>query len=285
MKVIRIPLKTLRNEEWFALFTVLFLKIDRIGADKIGLVKLLQRLRPLFHHADLLLKILQKSVLTEEAENADKLRGEAWQGFYTVIKGSQKQPDAAKREAAQRLFNLLKGYQPSITKGSYAEETGAIVNLLQDLKGAYSADVALLNFTDWVTSLEEAENHFLHILGEREEEYVAKPEGNLREVRREFDVVYTAAMNLLDAELVGEGKGGEVIDEDEDEPEEPEEEPSGPVEDRASESPEDDGESPTYQFVRSWNETLRKYRNLLHQRAGRRAKKEEDNISNQPIED
>ncbi|MDR2811328.1 MAG: DUF6261 family protein [Tannerellaceae bacterium] len=284
MKVLRISLKSLRNEEWFDLLTTFIKEVTRAGADVLGLVILMTRLLPLYNHVDQLLQVLRKSVYTKELETANKKRLDTVRGFYSVVNGSQKLPETNKCKAAIRLFNLLKGYQKAL-RGGYSEVSGTINNLVQDLEGPYAADITELGFDVWVTAIKQAEDEFLALRDERYEETTAKPKGNLRDVRTQADIVYSAAMNVLDAQLIADGLGGDIMDEEEYEPgNEPEEEPSGPTEDRDTNPAEPTGNA-TYNFVLAWNDILKKYRNLLNQRAGRRAKKEEEDEDSGPVED
>jgi hypothetical protein len=71
--------------------------------------------------------------------------------------------------------------------------------------------------------------------------------------------------NVLDAQLLADGLGGYTADE-----------PDDDADDDARKTGRDDApgshEHPAYDFVIAWNVIVRKYRNLLQQRAGRRAK-------------
>ncbi|MDR2118789.1 MAG: DUF6261 family protein [Tannerellaceae bacterium] len=281
MKVLRIPLRRLRNEEWFELLSIFLQKVLQIGAGSIGLAALITRFTPLFKHADKLLKVLHKSLYTADMETADKKRGDILQGLYAVVKGSQKQPDEAKRRAATQLFNVLKIYRKSTTRGGYAEETGTVRNLLQDLQEKYAAEVALLGLGEWVTALSAAEQEFLEHLSEREKENIAKPKGNLVEARRQVDAIYLAAINVLDAQLVADGL--DSVEEPEEEEDDEDEGGDGPVEGRDTPGDAPQGNA-TYDFVVSWNETLKSYQTLLNRRDGLRSKKEEDPEDDSPVE-
>ena len=188
-----------------------------------------------------------------------------------------------------RLNNVLNGYKKSILEGTYAEESAAIYNLLQDLRGANAADVALLGLTGWVDAIDQAEQRFLSFYNERHEAIATRPKGKLTEVRVEVDTLYNAMMGILDGTLVGDGLGGDVVL-DMNEPDSPEDEGSqGPVEEFAPAKRATSGNA-TYDFVVRWNEILVRYRNLLHQRAGRKAKAKEEEEEKEdpdfgPVED
>jgi hypothetical protein len=267
MKIIRLSLSSLHNEEWFSLFTDLKAVIERFGIENLKIVGLYGRFLVLYAKADKLLIVLQKSVYTKEMEAADTNRDELFRGFYNVVKGMQQQPNEAKRKAALRVFNVLRVYHKPIASGNYAEESSGIYNLLQDLRGPYAADVTLLALDEWVTALDQAETTFLACRAQRTQESVDKPKEALRQIRLEVGTLYKAMTNTLDAQLLADGLGGNVVV-DTDEPDDDD----APHDD---DDPQEVPGHPVYNFVVTWNETLKKYRNLLAQRAGRRAKGKE----------
>ncbi|MDR2388529.1 MAG: DUF6261 family protein [Tannerellaceae bacterium] len=265
MKTIRIPLRNLHKEEWFELHTTFKKKALLFDAEEIGIAKLIHNCYiPLYDQAEDLLRVLHRSVYTAEVEEANEQRNGVLQGFYLVVKGSRKQPETIKLKAALRLFNLLKGYKHYLFGKGYMEKSGAINTLMQSLRGAYRPDVEILGLGDWVAALDAAERKFLLLTGEREEENIAKPLGSLAEVRRQVDAVYVAAINVVDAGLIADGLGGKRI-----------ETPESEKENDPSTEAEGKPENVTYEFVVSWNETLKRYRNLLKQREGRKTKKKE----------
>ena len=260
MKTIPIKLTSLRNEEWLGLMLDFKLLAVFFGVAALGIGDLFNQLILLFEQADKLMVVLRKSVLTPELEQADKQRDGFFRGLSDVVKGSQQQPVADKQKAAIRLNNLLNGYHKSISKGNYAEESPAIYNLLQDLKGAYAADVALLALGEWVTALDQADRDFQAIRGERTQESIAKPRGDLRKIRAQVDALYHAIIAILNGKLLAAGLGGDVdID--------PDSLKDGIYE---SDVPDHLRGNVAYNFVIAWNETLKKYHNLLAQREGRR---------------
>jgi hypothetical protein len=271
MKVIRIVLNHLHNEEWFEFGTKFRELVLHFGRDAIGIKDLFSQFSLLLEKIDGLLVVLRKSYYTKEIEAADKKRDELFRGLYVVLKGMQRQPVAAKQEAAMRLFNLLEGYQKAVLDDNYAAESAAIHNLLQDLKEGYKADVALFALTEWVAAIDQAEKEFLSLDSRRTQESINKPKENLQQARAKADAFYIAMANVLDARLLADGLGGDVVVDPQD------------LDDFDH---MDDVEydhslhgNLTYNFVIAWNETVKRYRNILAQRAGRRAKNNESGIT------
>ncbi|MDR2811449.1 MAG: DUF6261 family protein [Tannerellaceae bacterium] len=289
MKVYRFSLTSLHNEEWFDLHLKYTTTVDAFGAGAIGLDKLMDSYLPVFHKADNLLQVIRKSPITPEMDAADKKRDNVFRGFAAVVKGSLKQPNEEKSKAALRVFDVLNGYRKSILNSTLSEESGALYNLLQDLHGAHAADVTLLGFSDWTAALAQAEQEYLALYNERIDESASKPKEVIRPIRVQLDTIYTAAMNILDAQLLIDGLGGDTILDPEDET--PEEGGGGPVEDSQPIAPKT-AANVVYNFVVNWNEQLKKYHYTLQRRAGQRAKNKtennennEDNASDQPVED
>jgi hypothetical protein len=265
MRIIKCNLTHLHAEEWYNLLTDLLNLIPAYGAQNLGITALLALLTPLYERADKLLVVLRKSVHTEEMKKADGERDTFFRGLYDVVKTSRRLPLEADREAAERLFVLLSGYRKSILNSSYSEESSALYNLLQDLQGKYAPDITRLGFGKWVDNLEATEQKFLLYRSRRTQEDIDKPVERLGEVRKEADALYHSLIDVLYARLLADGLGGEMaID--------PESLKTGACE---ADTPQEQRGNIVYNFVIAWNRILKRYSNLLAQRAGRRAKEKE----------
>jgi hypothetical protein len=252
MKVTRIALNRLHNQEWFKFFSDFKERVEHFGSSAVGIKKLFDKFTPLYQKADDLPAALRKSTYTKKLEEADKKRDELFRSFRNIVKGSLAQPSESKREAAGQLYNLLERHRKPILAGNYAAESAALRNLLQELKGNYAAGIALLGLTDWTEGLEAAGREFLSVWNERTGESIAKPKERLRKFRIQIDALYAAMADVLDAQLLADDLGGDAVAD-----------------------PADPGGNVPYNFVLDWNETVRKYHVLLAQRTARRARKQE----------
>jgi hypothetical protein len=257
MKVIRFNVRNLRNEEWFQLLSD-FKKAVGPKAAELTIEDLFVLFILLYDKTDKVLELLNKSVYTQEMEDADNGRDHLFSGLYATVKAALNQPNALKHAAARRLNILLDHYKKAILNGNYNAESAAIYNLLQDLRGEYAADVNLLILTDWVEALAETEEQFLAIRDQRFDESAAKPKAELRQLRLQTEPVYQSILNVLDAKLLAAGLGGNTLDDDDDD----------------NNVPASSTGNVIYAFVLKWNETAKKYRNLLAQRQSRAAKKQ-----------
>jgi hypothetical protein len=263
MKILGISLSHLHNEEWYELFILFIAMIARFGKERLGIKDLHDLLVPILEKTDSLLLVLRKSYYTQEIEAADKKRDDVFRGFHNVVKGLLLLPVAAKKEAAGRLNILLDGYQKAVLNDTHEAESASIGNLLQDLGGHYKDDVALLALADWTTALNQAQQEFLALNAKRTKESEDKPKLNLQLLRTEADGFYKVMTDVMYARLVADKLGGDVVVDPRDLDKE------GHFE---NDENHDLHGNVTYNFVIAWNEVLKKYRNTLAQRAGRRSK-------------
>ena len=267
MRIDPIKLSNLQNEEWFSLLTDFEITVPVYGADNLGITDLMAQLTVKYHKADKLLEVLRKSPHTEEIEEADRDRDKFFRDLSDVVKASRNLPPEANGKAAERLHILLSGYRKSVLSGSYAKESSALYNLLEDLRVTYAADVTLLGLGKWVDNLRTAEEKFLAYRAERTKEELAKPVEHLNVVRKDTDEIYRSIIDVVYARLVAAGLGGDVVID-------PNDLKDGIYE---ADVPDERRGNIAYNFAIAWNRILRKYENLLATRAGRRAKGKEEN--------
>ena len=137
---------------------------------------------------------------------------------------------------------MLKGFLIDTTYGNIAkkplyQETAAITNILQDFRGAYTADVQTVGLTAWIQELAANNDEFERINRERYNEIAARTELVLKEVRAQVDAAYRAIAERINALAVLE--------------------PSETVE----------------TFIRKLNVIIKKYNDLLAQQQGQRKTK------------
>jgi hypothetical protein len=266
MKILKFIRRKLRNQEWIEFYLDFRKRAEYFGIRNLDIEVLFAQFVVLLEKADNLLVILRKSIYTQELEAADKKRDKIFRGFCSVAKGLRVHPDEVKQKAAKELCNLLDGYKKLVLEGNQTAESGAIHNLLQDLRGKYAADMTLLELAYWTTAIDKAETDFLTLRGERTEESVDKPKEDLRQIRNQVDILYNAMISKMDIQLLADGLGGDVVTDPKDL-------------DKEGHFGEDEDHhlhgNITYNFVIAWNEEVKKYRNLLAQRSGHHTEKPE----------
>jgi hypothetical protein len=261
MKIVKLHLANLHNEEWYGLFAE-FRGLVPVygGAEGLGIAPLYTLLLPLHDKADQLLETMRKSAYTKELENAGKACDEIIRGLYETVKASRRLPDQADTEAAERLYILLTRYHKTALNSSYAEKASAIYNLLQDLGTPYAADISLLGFGKWVTNLSAAGQQFVDYRDARDKEKAEKPTEHLRKIRSQVTPLYKSITDILYATLLADGLGGDVDIS-------PEDLKTGAYE---SSVPSELRGNVVYNFVVAWNIVLKRYQTTLAIRAGRK---------------
>jgi len=194
----------MRNDAHFQFHTEFKVLYEGKLNSETALATLFQQYIANYNDEDTALKKIRKSHLTEQIQNADKVRDEVFMGMIEQNRSLQKHFDSAKREAANRLQIVFNTYGNVATK-SLNEETSAIYNLLQDLRSAkYQADTATAGLTDWASELETRNKNFEALVRERDSETESKTDINLREARLKLDSTYNEIAERVDAyALVG----------------------------------------------------------------------------------
>lgn len=251
MRIPRINLMYLHNEEWLMFYTHLFNTARRYGPEKLGIDGLLDRILVHYNRAERLQRVIRKSVLTENIQKAGRERRRLFRGLYQALKASRALPLKEERDAARRLFVLVAEHRGSALGSSNSEESATIDLLLQELRGRYAADVGLLKIENWVNGLEEADTNFREAYKERSRKEQERPVGQVRKERVRADAIYKSVADILQARLT-------------------EDRPDG----RTMADPEE-ADDPVYNFVVAWNEYVKTYRDLIATRVGRLRAKEQ----------
>jgi hypothetical protein len=262
MQIHKLTLDHLHNEEWFNLFGDFNELVPKYGANTLGIQPLVDLIEPLYYKADKVLMLTRKSSYTQKMKVADSERNKIFRGLYKVIEASLAMPDATKKDAAERLIIVATEYRKSALQGSYAEESSALFNFLQDMEGKYAADVTALQLSTWVDGLKAVEQKFLEHREQRTREEIDKPKDKMKPIRKQVDAFYYAITEILYAKLLADGLGGDVsVD--------PDDLRTGLYD---SALPMEKRGNIAYNFVVAWNVVLKKYADMLAAREGRRKK-------------
>jgi hypothetical protein len=283
MEITKFKPTPLRVEEWFRLHSEFSGLVVLCGVDVLNMERLFPPYEILYKEADELLEVLRKSFITADTQSADRQRERIFRGLRNAAKSYQYTPDAEKQTAGAKVSAVIRKYSSAILKGSRAEKTAAIDNLLQDLTPVeggidLSPEIQLLMLGVWVTDLKAANTAYKQSISERVEETVARPDvGRLKQIRIEMDRYYTNMTNAVNALLLAiDSSGGNENDEEE-------EEPGGPVEDRGTLPSTADGK--ILHFARALNAYIAYYKALLKGRRTRYSSKKDQLEPEGPEED
>ena len=144
------------------------------------------------------LKISQKSLLTDDIAKADIDRDSLYAGYKKAVEAFLAMPIADMAQAAKVLAQHIKDYKIN-TAGQLDKETGLLVNFITDLEDKYSAQVAKLGLTAFVTNLKEANERVRMLTLQRTNEKMGVTVGALKAARTASDDAYRALVKMVNA--------------------------------------------------------------------------------------
>lgn len=144
------------------------------------------------------LKISQKSLLTDDIAKADIDRDALYAGYKKAVEAFLAMPIADMAQVAKVLAQHIKDYKIN-TAGQLDKETGLLVNFITDLEDKYSAQVAKLGLTAFVTNLKEANERVRMLTLQRTNEKMGVTVGALKAARTASDDAYRALVKMVNA--------------------------------------------------------------------------------------
>ena len=144
------------------------------------------------------LKISQKSLLTDDIAKADIDRDALYAGYKKAVEAFLAMPIADMAQAAKVLAQHIKDYKIN-TADQLDKETGLLVNFVSDLEDKYSAQVAKLGLTAFVTNLKEANERVRMLTLQRTNEKMGVTVGALKAARTSSDDAYRALVKMVNA--------------------------------------------------------------------------------------
>lgn len=144
------------------------------------------------------LKISQKSLLTDDIAKADIDRDALYAGYKKAVEAFLAMPIADMAQAAKVLAQHIKDYKIN-TAGQLDKETGLLVNFITDLEDKYSAQVAKLGLTAFVTNMKEANERVRTLTLQRTNEKMGVTVGALKTARTASDDAYRALVKMVNA--------------------------------------------------------------------------------------
>lgn len=238
MEIQTLKLSEFRNEEHYK-FHSDFSKL--IATNPVAVQELGDKL-PTYvagiEQENILLNMLRSSDITGDLSEMDRMRDATFSGISGTINSAHNHYDANVRKAADRLSLLLDTYG-DVPHKPYDQETSSIVKLVAELEGTYAADVTVVGIGGWVSELKTRNTAFDNLKNERYTENGAKPQDSLKQSRIVTDSIYRTVLKRLNALI------------------------------------EVNGETAYTALVTEQNQRVENYRNLLAQRRGRNAKKDE----------
>jgi hypothetical protein len=204
MKITRINLRLLRNEEWFNFFTEFKTFVEETTPEALDIVALYATFLVMYGLADELLEVSRKSDYSAVIIDLDSSRDETFRGADLAVQSATHHFDPVRKEAGNTLAEVFAFYG-NVASRPYNEETSKLVNFIQDLRGKYAPAVQILGLTEWVDELERRNNAFEAAVLGRNRESAGKPDDRLPDLRLRMNECFANMANRIDAKLLLQG--------------------------------------------------------------------------------
>lgn len=193
-----INIQRMNNGAHFTFVSNILARAEADTAVKEKASELVSNFKTAVSAEDEALKISQKSLLTDEIAKADSDRDALYAGYKKAVEAFLAMPIADMAQAAEVLAQHIKDYKIN-TAGQLDKETGLLVNFITDLEDKYSAQVAKLGLTAFVTNLKEANERVRMLTLQRTNEKMGVTVGALKVARTASDDAYRALVKMVNA--------------------------------------------------------------------------------------
>lgn len=193
-----INIQRMNNGAHFTFVSNILARAEADTAVKGKAAELVSNFKAAVSAEDEALKISQKSLLTDDIAKADIDRDALYAGYKKAVEAFLAMPIADMAQAAKVLAQHIKDYKIN-TAGQLDKETGLLVNFITDLEDKYSAQVAKLGLTAFVTNLKEANERVRMLTLQRTNEKMGVTVGALKAARTASDDAYRALVKMVNA--------------------------------------------------------------------------------------
>ena len=193
-----INIQRMNNGAHFTFVSNILARAEADTAVKGKVSELVSNFKAAVTAEDEALKISQKSLLTDEIAKADSDRDALYAGYKKAVEGFLAMPIADMAQAAKILAQHIKDYKIN-TADQLDKETGLLVNFITDLENKYSAQVAKLGLTAFVTNMKEANERVRTLTLQRTNEKMGVSVGALKTARTASDDAYRALVKMVNA--------------------------------------------------------------------------------------
>ena len=169
-------------------------------------------------------RIITRSALTEQIQQADQVRDNTFLGIRTMVEALERVGTAAQKEAAPRVLQAIRDYHVTTSDG-YTQETANIEQLIQQMEiHPLSGDCSTLGITALVAQLKQENLMVQSLIDQRSEEQSGIDTSGMPRARQAVDKLYVEAVMTINAFAITEQQSDgspfdhaiDVINEDED---------------------------------------------------------------------
>ncbi|MEM9337614.1 MAG: DUF6261 family protein [Bacteroidota bacterium] len=171
MNASQIPFSLLSVEAVLELATQTGETISSKHADDAMLSNPLQALDEPKQQATLAIGSSRKQELTEQVNEADRMRDRGFIGFRKHVEADQFNDWSPKvKEAADRILDIIQQHGTRLHQEGLTVQSALMTSLFEDLDAeAAKTDLATLRLTRWIEELKEMQNKFADLFRQRNE--------------------------------------------------------------------------------------------------------------------
>lgn len=193
-----ISLPRMNNGAHFTFVSNILTRVESDSAVKSKAADQVSNFKTAVSTEDEVLKVSQKSLLTDDIAKADNDRDALYAGYKKAVEAFLAMPIADMAQAAKVLAQHIKDYKIN-TADQLDKETGLLVNFITDLENKYSAQVAKLGLTAFITNMKEANERVRTLTLQRTNEKMGVSVGALKTARTASDNAYRALVKMVNA--------------------------------------------------------------------------------------
>jgi hypothetical protein len=201
----RVNLTRLRNEEYFTFFAEFKAFVEEISPGTLNIVELYAVFVVLYLDLDTALEKIRKSAYTEPIVLLGEQRNDVFRGLTISAQAPLHHFNPVLRAAAENL-KLLFDHYGNIATRPYNEETGALINFIEELRDAYAEPVKTLGLSEWVDELERLNNEFKEFVLKRNRDNAEKPNLHVSDLRRKINRCYLDIIERIEAQILLQGE-------------------------------------------------------------------------------
>ncbi|MCI7781683.1 MAG: DUF6261 family protein [Parabacteroides sp.] len=140
-----------------------------------------------------------------EAKAYEELRDRLWRSNNAYIKAMTAHPNPELAAIAERVKAEFDKYG-DVTYLPVVQESGALHNLIQDIRTISAQDRSKIHYEEWFNALETAENNYLAAVASRTDVRSEKEVGAVKRTRIEAEAAYTHLVDVVNllAKLEGD---------------------------------------------------------------------------------
>jgi hypothetical protein len=197
--IARLRLPSLLNEEHVELNRLFIVQVERVGASELGILALYTPYKESVATEELVLDTIFSSKLTIEIKALDVERDRLYRGLADGVKSALNHFVEAKREAARKLYLVLKHYD-NVPRKRLSAETAAIYDVLRELALPENlALVTLLELNAWLAPLAKVNGDLEAAMSDRFLEISKRPAQRMKAIRAQVDKQLRAIIDKVEA--------------------------------------------------------------------------------------